>query len=202
MYIDKAIRKQRKSFYLFIFFMVCIALVLPIISLFFIEYFSKITMFSLSLIEASIIVCIIFIINEMTLEYEYYKDRLKIKTSIWSGYKSMFCEKVVLVHTTGNKDNISLIIIYMGRPKSKLFKELDNELFSKYPSLLEKYKKVINLYPEFEFCYTIIKHGGLKKLKLLDDIYKNCLESLYTDEAIDNIKTARSNKKLNFIKGD
>lgn len=201
MYIDKAIKKQEKSFHLFIFFMILIALGLPTISMFFTDYFNKITILLLILIEVVIVVCIVFLINEMTLKYEYYKGRFKVKTSLFQGYKSIFCEKVVLVHAIGNIDNITLLIIYMGKPKSKLFEEVDTGLFDKYPLISELYKKVKKQYPDYEFCYATITHGGIKKFKLLDEIYKKCIDALYTDEAIDNIKIARSDKKIKFHKG-
>ena len=43
---------------------------------------------------------------------------------------------------------------------------------------------------------TIEAMNRHKKFKLLDDIYKNCVTATYTNDSIENIKTARGQKNL------
>ena len=46
------------------------------------------------------------------------------------------------------------------------------------------------------YYFQIIKYGELKKYMLLDNIYKSCVNAIYTEAAIENIKIARGQKEI------
>ncbi len=55
---------------------------------------------------------------------------------------------------------------------------------------------MIKLNKETQWYIYNKKRGALKKFKLLDDIYKNCVTATYTNDSIENIKIARGQKNL------
>ena len=46
------------------------------------------------------------------------------------------------------------------------------------------------------YYFQVINCGELNKYVLLDNIYRNCVNAVYTSSAIENIKIARGQKEI------
>ncbi|HHD2743382.1 TPA: hypothetical protein ACOTGS_001197, partial [Clostridium perfringens] len=107
------------------------------------------------------------------------------------------CDRVGLVHTENELEDMKIIIVFTNKGRKGKFGKQVGEYFCKvHPGLSKDYNKMIKLNKETQWYYIIIKRGALKKFKLLDDIYKNCVTATYTNDSIENIKIARGQKNL------
>ena len=188
--INKAIRKQKKSYNRFMLTMCFIFFIMPavlylsgLMTPFFITY--------LLIIEILVLSAVIIKIDNENLSYELEEDKLKIKNGLIGVKYNILCERVALVHTEGDEEDISLIILTTSMFRNKKIKAINIELLKKHAYLSHEYNRIKKLYPENNYYYIIIKRGGYYKYKLLADLYKNCLKAVYTDAAIENIKKGR-----------
>ena len=190
MNINKAIRKQKKTYKRFMLSMCFIFVILPIIlrasrliNMFFIVY--------LVCIEMMIFFVLLFRVNEEYIEFKVEG----YKISIWCGITKVkfiiICKKVALVHAQGQGKELGIIIITKSRFRNKKIYPIDINFSMKYPYVDQMYKKIKMLMPEENFFYFIINHGGFKKYVLLDDLYKSCEQALFSDDAIEKIKEYR-----------
>jgi len=190
MNINKAIRKQKKTYKRFMLSMCFIFVILPIIlrasrliNMFFIVY--------LVCIEMMIFFVLLFRVNEEYIEFKVEG----YKISIWCGITKVkfiiICKKVALVHAQGQGKELGIIIITKSRFRNKKIYPIDINFSMKYPYVDQMYRKIKISMPEENFFYFIINHGGFKKYILLDDLYKNCEQALFSDEAIEKIKEYR-----------
>jgi K+ transporter len=191
MELNKAIRKQKKSYKRFMLTMSFIFFILPLVlvsakqfKLFFIGY--------LGLIEVLILVSMMFKTSFQALSYKIDLDRLKIKQGILGTAYNFSCNKVAIVHTEEREDGIDLVLITTTKLRNKKSKLVDKEFLMKHAVLSDEYNKVKKSYPESEYYYFIIRKGGFIKYKLLLDMYKNCVKAKFTDLAIENIKEWKS----------
>lgn len=190
MNINKAIRKQKKTYKRFVLSMCFIFVLLPIIlivskimNVFFVIY--------LVCIEIMIFFGVILRLNE-----EYIDFKLDgYKVSIWCGIARVkfiiICKKVALVHVEGQGMDFNIVIITKSRFRNKKIYPVDINFIKKYPYAAQMYNKIKILMPEENYFYFIINHGGFKKYILLDDLYKSCVESVFSDDAIEKIKEYR-----------
>lgn len=186
MNINKAIRKQKKSYKRFLLFNCFIFLILPLV----LYYSKQITIFYisyLSIIEALILLAIIISIGTNNLQYEYDGIKLKIKYGL-GGKVNIICDKVVFVHVDKN-DNI--IIITASKSKSKKLNEVSLKFLKNHPYVSYYYNRIKTQDPEKNYYYIVIKMGGLLRLPLLDTIYKSCVYATYSDDAVKKIKKYR-----------
>lgn len=190
MNINKAIRKQKKTYKRFMLSMCFIFVLLPIIlimskitSIFFVIY--------LCCMELLIGFVVIHRINEEYIDFK--RDGYKI--SIWCGIlKAKFiitCKKVALVHTEGRDRNLEIIIITKSRFRNKRINPVAISFLKKYPYVAYMYNKVKIEDPEEEYFYLIIKNGGFMKYALLDDLYRSSVQAVFSDDAIERIKEYR-----------
>ena len=187
MNINKAIRKQKKTYKFFMLSMCFIFILLPIILI-----VSKITnmffVIYLVCMELMIIVVTLLRVNE---EYINFKlDGYKI--SIWCGMAKVkfivICKNVALVHTRDNGRNLEIIIITKSKFRNKEVKSVDKDFLKKYTYVAQMYNKLKVSDPEQMYFYFTINHGGFKKYNLLDDLYKSCVGAVFSDDAIEKIK--------------
>ncbi len=127
---------------------------------------------------------------------EYIDFKLEgYKISIWCGIAKVkfiiICKKVALVHTRGQGKNLEIIIITKSRFRNKKIHPVDINFLKKYPYVAQMYNKIKIENPEEEYFYFIIKHGGFRKYILLDDLYKSCVQAVFSDDAIEKIKEYR-----------
>lgn len=190
MNINKAIRKQKKTYKRFMLSMGFIFVLLPIIliiskiiNMFFVIY--------LVCIEIMIAFVILLRVNEEFMEFKL--DGYKI--SIWCGIAKVkfiiICNKVALVHTIDQGKDLELIIVTKSRFRNKKINPMDIKFLKKYPYVAQMYNKIKTSDPEQTYFYFIISNGGYRKYNLLDDLYKSCVGAVFSEDVIEKIKEYR-----------
>ncbi|MBX4260751.1 hypothetical protein KTC96_21575 [Clostridium estertheticum] len=190
MSINKAIRKQKKTYKRFMLSMCFIFILLPIvlmisniISMFFIIY--------LICIEVMITFVLLLRINE---EYIDFKQN-GYKFNIWCGIRRIkfiiICKKVDLVHTEGHGRNLKIIIITKSGFRNKRIRPVDINFFMKYSYVAKMYIEIKTKNLEKTYYYFVINNGGFRKYSLLNELYKTCGQAIFSDDAIENIKEYR-----------
>jgi hypothetical protein len=193
MIFEKAFKRQRRYNKVFIIMMVFLAIFLPSIT--YLAYISNLSMLIfLSIIEVLIFIVIIMKFNSCNLRFYYKNNILKLKSGIFSGYTYIQCDKVLLVHTDRNNDEIEIIIITSR--KNKKTKVITRKFKNKYRDIEDEYMRLKRINKNTIYYFQIIKYGELKKYMLLDNIYKSCVNAIYTEAAIENIKIARGQKEI------
>ena len=190
MNINKAIRKQKKTYKRFMLSMCFIFVLLPMILLvsnnintFFLIY--------LACIELMIMVVMLLRFNEEYIDFRW--DRYKI--TIWCGVAKVkfliTCEKVALIHVRDQGRNLEIIIIAKSRFRNKRISPIDISFLKKNPYVAQIYNKIKIKNPEEDYFYLVIKQGGFRKYALLDELYKSCVHAMFSDDAIEKIKEYR-----------
>lgn len=190
MNINKAIRKQKKTYKRFVLSMGFIFVILPIIldvskviNIFFIIY--------LFIMELMIIFVILYRLNDEYIDFKI--DGYKI--NIWCGIARtkfmVICKKVSAVHVEGQDKNMKIIIIIKSKFRNKRIYPIEINFLKKYPCVAQMYKNIKILNPEETYSYFIIDNGGFKKYMLLDELYRFCERAVFSDNAIDKIKEYR-----------
>lgn len=188
MKIEKAIKKQNRTYKWFYIIMSLIFLLFPL-AVFMTETTTMFVLSYLMFIEIFIIFSLLLISNKFKIKYSCRNNKLKIKCG-WLGKANViFCDKVTLVHTENKNDDMQIIIV--TSTKGRFLKPITKNFFAKHTLAAAEYKKIKILYPDNVYYYTIIRHGGLEKYLLLDIIYRNCVKANYSSISIENIKIAR-----------
>ena len=195
MKIEKALKKQRMYNKLFIVFMFFLAIFLPIIT--YLAYVNTFTIVAfLILIELLIFIAIIRKANSCTLKFVCANNKLKFSTRLFSSYAYIQCDRVAIVHTNKEREEMEIIIVTRGKIKNQKMKPINKEFVKKYEEAAVEYKRLKTINKDMVYYFKIIKNGELKKYILLDNIYRNCVNATYTTSAIDNIKIARGQKEI------
>ena len=195
MKIEKALNKQKKYNKLFIIFMFFLAAFLPIIT--YLAYVNTFTIVAfLILIELLIFIAIIRKANSCTLKFVCANNKLKFSTGLFSSYAYIQCDRVAIVHTNKDREEMEIIIVTRGKIKNQKMKPINKEFVKKYEEAAVEYKRLKTINKDMVYYFKIIKNGELKKYILLDNIYRNCVNATYTTSAIDNIKIARGQKEI------
>ncbi|GKU23301.1 hypothetical protein [Clostridium folliculivorans] len=195
MHISKAVKKQKKSYRLFLLSMLFLFFALPII----VFLLGKTTIFYtsyLAFLEVFILIAIFAVANSIAIDFQCSNNKLKIRTGLLKSENVILCDKVVLVHTEGKDENMEMIIVTTVKLRNKFMKPITKSFFKKYPYVANEYRKIKILKPEELYYFTIIKHGGLLKYQLLDLVYRNCVKAIYTDLSIENVKIARGQLEI------
>lgn len=191
MNIDKAIRKQKKSYRMFMLSMGFIFLALPLL-LFLTGMDEKLFLVAYMLIIELLVIMAMFIrTNFEKLEFQYSNNKLKILIGIIKKEYLIFCDKVALVHTENREDDFYIIIVTTVKFRNKRIRLIGKDFLKRYPYAANEYIKLKKKDPEKFFYYIVIKKGGMKKFLLLDTLYKSCVKATFTEDAIENIKRAR-----------
>ena len=191
--IYKVLKKQKKSYTRFMLSMGFIFLLLPLV-LYITRRFDLFFIIYLCVIEALIFISVIIRYNEDYLKFEVDHDKLMV--SICGGrikYR-ILSSKVVIVHTIPEEQNFNIILVTKSQFRNRRIKVITQRVIDKYKGLEEYYKK-INKPDDGYYYYFIIKKGGAKKYLLLDVLYKYCLDALFTENAVENIKQFRNSNK-------
>lgn len=196
MNINKAIRKQNKSYKRFVLSMGFIFFTLPL----FLIYNKKFDIFYivfLSIIEALILLSIIISSSREALDFEYDTGRLKLKIGLRSEKINIVCNKILyvdveLIEGKLNKfQDFKILLLSNSKFKNKKMKKVNNDFMKKYTLVSYHYTKYKQRSPEDEFYYLIVNVGGLKKYKLLNTIYKSCVNAGFSEDSIKRIKIYR-----------
>lgn len=191
MNISKAITKQNKSLKRFLFFY-CFAFFVVFLILISVKHFHMFTKTVLIFLELFIIVLIINKLEKKWLRYAINKDKILIKNGLIGSTIVVRKRKVTLVHTQGKNKDLSIIIVIASKSKKRNFKLVDRKFLLKNRELYQILLDFDNKQTWEKYFYTTIYDGGFSKYKLLNDIYINCENALFTDNVIDNIKTYRN----------
>lgn len=198
MNIDKAIRKQKKSYKRFLLSMCFIFFTLPTV-LFIAREFNIFYITYLIIIEALILIALWIRVNKEYLKFSCDGHKLHISLGPNNKKINLICNKVLLVHVEDinsadhKSKDFKIIIIASSKFRSDRMIPINLNFLKNHPYAAHKYNKIKILHPEYEYYYTIIRRGGLSKYPLLDVIYKNCVYAYFTSDTIEKIKFYREN---------
>lgn len=200
MNIDKAIRKQKKSYKIFMLSMSFIFFLLPTVfilnrkfNIFYIVY--------LVVLEMLIFLAIVIIFNNEFLKFQYDGYRVKVNMGVKNIKLNIICDRIILVHVENyivkNSKRVDFRIIFLSTAKFRNNRMIpvNKEFLKKHSYVARQYNKLKILHPHVNFYYTIIKSGGLNKYLFLDTIYKSCVYAYFTEESIEKIKYYRENSE-------
>lgn len=200
MNIDKAIRKQKKSYKRFLLSMGFIFFALPAVLI----SYNKIHVFYilyLIVIELLIILSLFISVNNELLSFNCDGYRLRLVLGLGKKRINIITDKIVLVHVEGFEKNgeieedFKIILLSTSRFRSSRMIPVNLVFLRNYPYIAYHYNRIKILYPDNQYYFTVIKKGGIKKYPLLDTIYKNCVHAYFTEETIDKIKFYRENSE-------
>lgn len=195
MKIDKAIRKQNKSYKYFLFSMCSIFVLLPTVLFFSMQYTKYFYDGYLAVIEVLIIISIFFVVKNYNLKFDSNGIKLNLQYGIIKKKFIINCDKVVFVHAQKVKnDNFNLIILTTSRFRNNNIFPVDKRFLQMYPYVAFHYYNIKKKEPQEDYFYIIIKSGGYNKYELLDIMYKNCMHAFYTEEALNRIIEYRNSK--------
>ena len=131
MKIEKALKKQKRYNKLFIIFMFFLAIFLPIIT--YLAYIRTFTMLAfLLLIEILIFISIIRKVNDYTLNFICANNKLKFRDGLFSSYTYIQCDRIAIVHTNKNNEDMEIIVVTRGKVKNQKMKLINKEFMKKY----------------------------------------------------------------------
>lgn len=192
--INKALKKQRKSYRNFVLFMSIIFLLLPIFlviskiyNVFFIVY--------LLIIEFLIIMSILVKTSLEGLHFKHDAYRIRIKQGIFKEENSIMCKNVYLVCTEKGRQLFDIIIVCDSKFRNKNMRRVSKMFIEKHEHLAKQYEKLKKDNPEKDFYYIFVRRGIYKKYQLLDIIYSTCVGAVYTEDTIEKIKEYRNQIK-------
>ena len=191
MNIDRAIRKQNKSIKRFL-FSGCFIFLSTLIIL--ISLPKLYTALKISLIFIQIVTMIILVskVENNYLRYIVNYDKILVKTGIIDITTVMRKNKVLMVHTINEGKDLNIIIIIASKVKKRNFKEVDKKFLDENEDIYKNIQKLKGKKSSEKYLYTILSGGGFYKYKLINDIYINCANAFFSDEAIENVKLYRN----------
>lgn len=190
MNINKAIRKQKKSFVRFMLTSGFVFFVLPMVlilsgnkNMFFVVY--------LVIIEIMITILVLRRIDNEYLRF-YFDVRLNMELGLQMQKYSINPEKVVYVDVKNSGNLLNIIIILKSNLRNPRIKKLEYKIISEYPNINNFLKDIIIENIENNYHYLIIDKGGFYKYKLLDLIYRSCVRACFSSNAISKLKEYRT----------
>lgn len=188
MNINKAIRKQRKSYIRFLLSMCFVFFALPAAfafygrgRVFYIGY--------LAAVEALVAVAVYIRAGQEKLEFEYIMGRLRLRRGVLGKTEGIECDKIMYVDVEPAAERVKgfqefgIILFSKSRFRNKKLKAADPEILSRYKGITDG--------PGQELYYLTIGSGGLRKYKLLDTLFKSCVKAAFSENAIEKIKFYR-----------
>jgi hypothetical protein len=188
MNINKAIRKQRKSYKRFLLSMCFVFFALPAAMLlygrtetFYIAFLAGIELLVAGAVYARA--------SRENLEFEYNMGWIRIRRGILGMTESVNCDRIIFVDAEPAVEkgevlqDFSIILVSDSKYRNKKLKAVD-------PAFREKYALADNGSEQF---YLAIDSGGLLKYRLLDAVFKSCVKAAYSENAIERIKFYRTN---------
>ncbi|MDW8800648.1 hypothetical protein P8V03_05695 [Clostridium sp. A1-XYC3] len=200
MNIDKAIRKQKKSYKRFLLSMGFIFFVLPAALIF----YKKIHIFYilyLMVLELLIILALFISINNEMLRFNYDGYRLKLILGLGKKRLNLTANNIVLVHVENidvqenAEEDFRIILLSTSKFRSNRMIPVNLVFLRNHPYVAYCYNRIKTLHPNDQYYFTIIKKGGIKKYPLLDTIYKTCVYAYFTEDTIEKIKFYRENSE-------
>lgn len=190
MNINKAIKKQKKSTKRFVRFMGFIFILLPAI-LFLNNVFTFFILIYLIIIEMLIITVLLLKLDKETLKFNF-AERLRIQNGIFGDRYSIDCQRVQLVHTIREKENLEIILILNYKSRNKRIKKIDSRFLKNNPWIKKYYNVLKDKKIGKDYYYVVVSKGGYIKYILLNELYKYCTKAYFTDSSIKSIKEYRN----------
>lgn len=187
--INKALKKEKKRKKRLFILMAFLFIILPLTA--YLSGIRAIFLWAYLAFIESLIIIVIIKISYHNLKFVCNNNRLRIKSSLFAKESLILCDKVAVVHTNKEREELEIIIITAVNFKNRRLKPITEGFIKKYPEAAEEYLRIKKLTPEHVFYFQVVKKGLLKKYELLDAIYKNCVRATYTSSSIENIKVAR-----------
>lgn len=195
MKIDKALKKQNRSKKIFFGTMIFLAIFLPILA--YLANANSIFIISfLMIIEFLIFTVVMMKLNFYSLRFVCSNNRFRFKSGTFAKESLILCDKVAIVHTNKELEDMEIIVVTNLNFKNKKLRPITKSFMQKYPEAANEYLKLKKINPENIYYFQVIRRGALDKFVLLDNIYKNCVKSVYTASAIENIKIARGQNEI------
>lgn len=192
MNINKAIRKQHKSYIRFMLSMCFIFIALPYILYISGKYMKPFFIIYLFLIECLVLTGIILKSDANILTFQDHKYKIKVAYGVLRKKIVIFCDKIVFVHAEGKNDNIDIVIVSDFKFRNQNLHNMDNSFFRKYPEVSNYWERIRKSHPDKKFYYITIKNGGYYKYIFLDTLYRTCVHAFFSDSSIDRIKEYRN----------
>jgi len=196
MNINKAIRKQRKSYKRFLLSMCFVFFALPLALIF----YSRLEAFYLgylAAVEILVAVSVYLRSRQERLEFDYNMGRLRVKRGLIAKTESINCDKIMYVDVELATEKVkgfqefSVILISKSKFRNKKLKAVDNEFWDRYKSIWSVSEKLAQENPGKELYYLMIDSGGLRKYGLLDAVFTSCVKAAFSENAIEKIKFYR-----------
>jgi hypothetical protein len=188
--INKALRKQKKSYKRFMLSMCFIFLILPVVFWLSRAYHYFFFIYLL-LLEGLILAAMLMRKHNESLRYVVKNDKMKVKWGLFGGSVTITCDKVVLVHVEKQEADMEIIFLTTSKFHSKKGKPVDLQFLKNHSYAGFYYQKLKKQKPEANYYSFHIKEGKYKKYVLLDQIYRNCVRAVFTEEAVERIKEYR-----------
>ncbi len=185
--IFKAYEKQRRYLRRFNIVMVFLALFLPGV-VYYTGKTSGFFLYYLIFLEILIFTAVFITKDNESLEFDIVQNKIILKMGIFKKKYPIFCEKIAIVHTEDENYDLKLLVITTQRLRNKFFKPVTKGTLKRYPILLNEFVRIKRLNPEFTYYFFMVKKGGFYKYELLQSLYKNCANTIFTDSSIVNIK--------------
>lgn len=200
MNIDKAIRKQKKSYKRFLLSMCFIFFALPAVLILSKKFYIFYIVYMI-IVEFLILVSVFIRTSNESVKFKNDGYRLRLSLGITNKKLNIITDKVSLVHVEdvlsdkGEVIDFKIILITGSKFRSDKMLPVSINFLKKYSYVAYHYNRIKVIQPENNYYYTIIKRGGLNKYPLLDIIYKTCVYSYFTGEAVEKIKFYRKNSQ-------
>ena len=195
MKLEKIIKREEKANKYFLFTMIGLFILLPLIL--FLSNIKTLSIYLLlGLIETLIILAILIKTNYYKLSFSYSSNRLKIKSGLFSKEYLLMCDKISIIHTEKFEEDIVLVFVTTVNIRNKALRPITKKFFKKYPEATKEYQKLKEKNKDTIYYYQVIKRGGFKKYLLLDLVFKNAVRATITNSAIENIKISRGQSEI------
>ncbi|SHH81886.1 hypothetical protein SAMN02745196_01519 [Clostridium collagenovorans DSM 3089] len=190
MNIDKAIKKQKSNYIIFVFYMSFIFAFLPV-ALFLSGKKGEIYIACLVVIQLLIVLEVFRKSFEDLMELKYDDGKIRIRHGFLGKNYSVNCDKIVYVHAVGEDDKIIIIVGSKKKIKKKTFRQLERKALSKYKEILEYESNLVMEDKSTRIYYYSFLKGRYIKYSFLDMLYRYCTSAKFSNTAIEKIKFFR-----------
>lgn len=200
--VNKAMKKQSKSYKRFLLFMCFVFFAVQFLFFFSKKYYIFYYVY-LVLIDLLILASIVIRINKEKIEFKYDNDYIYIKWGFISKKIRITSSKIALVHVEKIDDSqdstidFNIVLISSSKFKNGKMIPINMNFLKKHAYISYHYNKIKLQNPNIIYFYIIINGGKVKKYKLLDIIYRTCVYAFFTDETVEKIKLYRDGIKKN-----
>lgn len=191
MNVHKAIKKQKFRYRRFILAISVLIVALPVI-LFYSKQENIFFIIYLLFIELLIILFVMYRMNNEFLDYKIDINKIRISTGFPPKLISIPCDKVTFIHAEGSDKDIRIVIMCSEKFRNRCVRPVSSNFLKNYPYAGYYYGKLKKKNWKKEYFYCVIRTGGYNKYSLLDELYKGCTSTTFTEESISKIKEYRN----------